>query len=187
MKYKDCELVLLRQICQQKEYKDFGLVLLRQICQRNYVLNYASGNGLGTKSYLTSFASCQCSIIISYRSSHRRCSVKKLLLEISQNSQENTCARVSFLTKLKSFSEHLRTTASKISIKFKSQHKKGSIKKVSIIESQYYLKVSVISKSYYYLKVSFVKVSVILKSQYYFEKLILFFVVSVKNRFGAPQ
>ena len=58
MKYKDCELVLLRQICQQKEYKDFGLVLLRQICQRNYVLNYASGNGLGTKSYLTFFASC---------------------------------------------------------------------------------------------------------------------------------
>ena len=30
----------------------------------------------------------------------RRCSVKKVLLEISQNSQENTCARVSFLIKL---------------------------------------------------------------------------------------
>ena len=29
-----------------------------------------------------------------------RCSVKKLFLEISQNSQENTCARVSFLIKL---------------------------------------------------------------------------------------
>ena len=28
------------------------------------------------------------------------CSVKKLFLEISQNSQENTCARVSFLIKL---------------------------------------------------------------------------------------
>ena len=28
------------------------------------------------------------------RSSHRRCSVKKLFLEISQNSQENTCAQV---------------------------------------------------------------------------------------------
>ena len=28
-------------------------------------------------------------------------SVKKVFLEISQNSQENTCARVSFLTKLK--------------------------------------------------------------------------------------
>ena len=30
----------------------------------------------------------------------QRCSVKKVLLEISQNSQENTCARVSFLIKL---------------------------------------------------------------------------------------
>ena len=30
------------------------------------------------------------------RSSHRRCSVKKVLLEILQNSQENTCSRVSF-------------------------------------------------------------------------------------------
>ena len=29
-----------------------------------------------------------------------RCSVKKVFLEISQNSQENTCARVSFLIKL---------------------------------------------------------------------------------------
>ena len=32
--------------------------------------------------------------------SHRRCSVKKVYLEISQNSQENTCARLSFLIKL---------------------------------------------------------------------------------------
>ena len=31
------------------------------------------------------------------RSSHRRCSAKKVFLEISQNSQEKTCARVSFL------------------------------------------------------------------------------------------
>ena len=30
----------------------------------------------------------------------RRCSVKKVFLEISQNSQENTCARVPFLIKL---------------------------------------------------------------------------------------
>ena len=33
------------------------------------------------------------------RSSHRRCSVKKVFLEILQKSQENTCARVSFLIK----------------------------------------------------------------------------------------
>ena len=31
----------------------------------------------------------------------RRCSVKKVFLRISQNSQENICARVSFLIKLK--------------------------------------------------------------------------------------
>ena len=36
----------------------------------------------------------------------RRCSVKKVFLEISQKSQENTCARDSFLIKL------LGTTAS---------------------------------------------------------------------------
>ena len=33
------------------------------------------------------------------RSSHRTCSVKKGFLEISQNSQENTCARVSYFNK----------------------------------------------------------------------------------------
>ena len=31
----------------------------------------------------------------------QRCFVKKVFLEISQNSQENTCARASFLTKTK--------------------------------------------------------------------------------------
>ena len=30
----------------------------------------------------------------------RRCSLKKVFLEIYQNSQENTCSRVSFLKKL---------------------------------------------------------------------------------------
>ena len=34
------------------------------------------------------------------RSSHRRCSVKKVFLQISQDSQENTRARVSLLIKL---------------------------------------------------------------------------------------
>ena len=35
-----------------------------------------------------------------FRSIARRCSVKRLFLVISQNSQENTCARVSLLIKL---------------------------------------------------------------------------------------
>ena len=36
----------------------------------------------------------------SFRSKHWRCSVKQMFLEISQNSYENTCVRVSFLIKL---------------------------------------------------------------------------------------
>ena len=31
---------------------------------------------------------------------NQKCSVKKVFLKISQNSQENTCARISFLIKL---------------------------------------------------------------------------------------
>ena len=64
------------------------------------------------------------------RSSHRRYSVKKVFLEISQNSQENTCVRDSFLIKLQAslaqvfscefcevsknsfFTEHIWATAS---------------------------------------------------------------------------
>ena len=43
-----------------------------------------------------------------YRSSHRRCSLKKVFLKISRNSQENTCARVSFLIKLHTFGLRLK-------------------------------------------------------------------------------
>ena len=46
---------------------------------------------------------------IKYRSSHQRCSIKKVFLEISENSQENTCARVSFLGTF--FTEQLWPTA----------------------------------------------------------------------------
>ena len=38
-----------------------------------------------------------------FRSSLRRCSIEKMFLNILQNSQENTCARVSFLIKLETF------------------------------------------------------------------------------------
>ena len=40
------------------------------------------------------------SFILTSRSSHQRCSVKKMFSKISQNLQENTCARVSYLIKL---------------------------------------------------------------------------------------
>ena len=39
-------------------------------------------------------------VAIAFRSSHQGCSMKKVSLEISQNSLENTCARVSFSIKL---------------------------------------------------------------------------------------
>ena len=41
-------------------------------------------------------------IVKSTEAMARRCSVKKMFLEISQNSQENACARVSFLNKVES-------------------------------------------------------------------------------------
>ena len=44
-------------------------------------------------------SSCQ-PTVIQLRSSHRKCSVRQGVLEISQNSQENTCARVFFLITL---------------------------------------------------------------------------------------
>ena len=37
------------------------------------------------------------------RSSHRRCSIKKLFLKISQYSQENTCVGIFFLIKLQPY------------------------------------------------------------------------------------
>ena len=43
---------------------------------------------------------CSVSFHTEHRSSHRRCSIKICVPKISQNSQENTCARVSFLIKL---------------------------------------------------------------------------------------
>ena len=47
------------------------------------------------------------------RTSHRRCFIKKVLFKISHHSQENTCARSSFLKKLQKttlFPEYLQTT-----------------------------------------------------------------------------
>ena len=40
----------------------------------------------------------------------QRCSVEKMFLEISQNSQKNTCARVSFLIKLQALGEISKNT-----------------------------------------------------------------------------
>ena len=45
----------------------------------------------------------------------RRCSVKKVFLEISQNSQENTCARDSFFNKVESLAQLFSCGLCKIS------------------------------------------------------------------------
>ena len=42
------------------------------------------------------------------KNSHRRCSVKKVFLEILQNSEENTCARASFFNKAAGLAKFLR-------------------------------------------------------------------------------
>ena len=52
------------------------------------------------------------------RSIHQRCSVRKGVLEILQNSQENTCARFSFLIKLQASSLRLQTLTQMFSCEF---------------------------------------------------------------------
>ena len=44
-----------------------------------------------------------CNLVTNIEAVVQTCSVKKMFLEISQNSQENTCARVSFLIKLQAW------------------------------------------------------------------------------------
>ena len=48
----------------------------------------------------TQFKKCATKYLLLPEAVTQMCSVKKMFLEISQNSQENTCARVSFLIKL---------------------------------------------------------------------------------------
>ena len=53
----------------------------------------------------------------------RRCSVKTVFLKISQNSQDNTCARVSFLIKLQ---------ASGVNLRIQSEYRKIRTRKNSL-------------------------------------------------------
>ena len=59
----------------------------------------------------------------SIRSSHWRCSVKKMFLEISQNSQKYTCARVSFLIKLQASQNSQKNACASVSFLIKFQAK----------------------------------------------------------------
>ena len=53
-----------------------------------------------------------------YRSSNRRCFERKVFLAISQNSQEYTCARVSFLIKLQASASEKRDSSTMFSCEF---------------------------------------------------------------------
>ena len=59
----------------------------------------------------------------SIRSSHWSCSVKKMFLEISQNSQKYSCARVSFLIKLQASQNSQKNACASVSFLIKFQAK----------------------------------------------------------------
>ena len=52
------------------------------------------------KTYKNYWPPIQPNTTLNFRSKHRRCSFKKKLLKILQNSQKNTCARVFFFNKV---------------------------------------------------------------------------------------
>ena len=54
-----------------------------------------------------------------------------MFLEILKNRQENTCARVSFLIKLKAFPDHIGATVSKKKKKNKNKNKSKKKKKIN--------------------------------------------------------
>ena len=69
----------------------------KTFCPKDFILNLAETlKGNFRTKWVKGTKKISHSVAVS-----RRCSVKKVLLKISQNSQENTCARVSFLIKLK--------------------------------------------------------------------------------------
>ena len=73
-----------------------GLLLV--CCPLKYELQLCNQDGV----LITILQDLLCSVSFhtEHRSSHRRCSIKICVPKISQNPQENTCARASFLIKL---------------------------------------------------------------------------------------
>ena len=81
-------------------------LLLRCSTEKQTLYKYQN-NSLYFSHFFSNFLSFDSSVFIfsvfcissNNRSSYRRCSEKKVFLEILQNLQENTCARVSFFNK----------------------------------------------------------------------------------------
>ena len=111
--------------------------------ERKYSFFYLQINGFAVE-----FSQMYCFLDIKnnfYRNSHRRCSLKKVFLKISQISQENTCVGVPFLIKLQVyFKEHLRTTASVFNLAFYSP---AILQKWWFMKSNIFLKKFFLNKS----------------------------------------
>ena len=93
------------------------------------------------------------------RSSHQRCSVKKVFLEISQNSQENTCARVSILIKLNFIKKE--TLAQVFSFDF------CEISKNTFFTEHVWATASLMNWFYYYLSIYFYFWENLTKARYF--------------------
>ena len=112
----------------------------RQIYKQTSSTFYTSNDVSRRKNLLVLITELRNSHLITllktYRSSHRRCSVKKVFLKISQNSQENTCVRVSFWLNLQvtgnflwilwNFEEHLLQNTSGGLLLFLDYHSKSA-------------------------------------------------------------
>ena len=88
---------MLESLCNIVEGRNFicGRLLLF-VSPQNSIANSSGEFGLDETS-----TECKVSIFLKRTEAvARRCSVKKVFLEISQNLQENACARVSFVIKL---------------------------------------------------------------------------------------
>ena len=100
-----------------------------------------------------------------FKSSYRRCSIKKLLLKILQISQENTCVRVSFLKKLQAESCNLI-------LKNRIWHRCFSVNFVR------FLRTSILQNTSRWLPlnvqqcISFPRIRTMLKDSYYFLKVV---------------
>ena len=104
------DLWMIRSEKTYKEFKgkhtrrqDMGNLIFKYILNKSCILKIVNSSNVKFSLCSSSdFRSDKSMVLLiwSLRSSHQRCSVKKVFLEISQNSHENTCARVPFLIKL---------------------------------------------------------------------------------------
>ena len=89
--------------------RDLHFLCLKNDCSNFKAIIYLSLTHTHTQKYTNSAFSSRMVFSLPqsfFRSSHQRCSVRKVFLEISQNSQENTCASARPETLLKKRLSH---------------------------------------------------------------------------------